>query len=379
MSEIKLKKNMSSFNIISRNLSDNETNLKSISKAEVLKTLFTKETGEAINKIKTLNSTLKLKTERITNKSLPKELKNINEKENIVNPYKQMEKEIYQSFSRNKPLYKESTNFMGHHKQSKNLQDTIQYIKKSSTFNKPIIIKTGDTQINNKDNIYLTQEGTETLSSKNIKEENEKGLKMIKRIKKESKESLYCPYCDHCKNIFEEELKSSKIFEIKESKNQIKRGLDYIIDTNQLHENEIINQPFTYSYTQIESNNKNKNIFQIEEFINLYNRHSLTRTNYAQTIHFLNSLIDDKLSLEHFINTEKINKLYSSFLSIGVAFDDTNGFLEFEKEIEADFEESVKLTIKRLFKSKIKIKNKKIFSVIITQILKKLKKKNFLN
>jgi len=69
--------------------------------------------------------------------------------------------------------------------------------------------------------------------------------------------------------------------------------------------------------------------------------------------HFLDALVDDKISFDSIAGTEIFEKLKDSFISQGYAFKENDAEIEFDKELELLFDDNTKERLRKLFKSKI--------------------------
>ena len=78
------------------------------------------------------------------------------------------------------------------------------------------------------------------------------------------------------------------------------------------------------------------------------------RISYQILAHFLNALLEDKVSVENIVNSEVFEKFKDSLIAKGDAFEEHNNLLEFDKELEGLFDEKTKATLERLLKSKSK-------------------------
>ena len=180
---------------------------------------------------------------------------------------------------------------------------------------------------------------------------------------------------------------------MKEAKNIVKKSLDYILNNYQTDQsyldfllqnnpqnsgNQNVNvfnsnnnsydkNNVNNSINKINSNNseieniknqRNINRFDIETFLTSYPKHSNNRTVLKLVTHFLDALINDKISLDTIAGTETLEKLKQSLICQGLAFKEYDGELEFDKELDLIFDVQTKEKIRKLFRSK---KNKLFF------------------
>ena len=68
--------------------------------------------------------------------------------------------------------------------------------------------------------------------------------------------------------------------------------------------------------------------------------------------HFLDALVNDKISLESITGPDTFNKLKVILISQGIAFEEKDGELDFDKELDLMFDAGTKDKLKKLFKSK---------------------------
>ena len=91
---------------------------------------------------------------------------------------------------------------------------------------------------------------------------------------------------------------------------------------------------------------------EIDSFINSIPKSNINnRSTYLILAHFLNALIEDKLSLEYIASPGILKKFNDSLISVGYSFAEVNNTLEFDKELEALFDENTMKMIKKLFQS----------------------------
>ena len=204
---------------------------------------------------------------------------------------------------------------------------------------------------------------------------------------------FYCPHCEHCNNIKDENLE--KYFSMKEAKNIIKTGFNYILENYDndlsfldfllnfnsnskennnnstggsprgsgikennnshypMHKNNV-NNNMNLMHGEIENIKNNKKIPKFDIDILLMNYPKITNDRLVMQLvtRFLDALVNDKISIDHLVNPEIFNKLKDSLIAQGLAFQEIEGEMEFDKEIETLFEESTKEKIKKLFQCK---------------------------
>lgn len=193
----------------------------------------------------------------------------------------------------------------------------------------------------------------------------------------------FCPHCEHCNVIKDDNFE--KYFNMKEARNIVRKSLDFILTNYQTDQsyldfllgnnNTILNNYLSLfsSHSGLQQINTNNNLhintleydniksiksrmkFDVDMLLNTYPKQTNNRTVLQLVTHFLDALINDKLSLEHIAGPEIIDKLRDSLISQGISFKEAEGEIEFDKELDLIFDESTKEKLRKLFKS-IKIK-----------------------
>ena len=187
--------------------------------------------------------------------------------------------------------------------------------------------------------------------------------------KKQKKQQFFCPFCQHCNRITDPYL-DDYIFSITESKNILSKTADYIINSGIfLKENldffdnqiPISNENTSRETKDFESlkNNKIQNK-AIDKFISSIPKNPvIDRTTYSVISHFLNALIEDKMSIENIASPDILNKLKDSLISVGNSFDEVNNLIEYDKELDNLFDENTIGIIRKLYESNHIILNRK--------------------
>ena len=172
---------------------------------------------------------------------------------------------------------------------------------------------------------------------------------------------------------------------MKEAKNIVKKSLDYIVTHYQTDQSYLdfllgnnnpplnianyLNMNNNHTITsQINSNNnlnvpnvelenlrslKQKTKFDIETLLNTYPKHNNNRAVLQIVTHFLDALVDDKISLDTIAGPEVFERLKDSLISQGYAFKENEAEIEFDKELDLLFDDFTKEKLRKLFKSKI--------------------------
>jgi hypothetical protein len=279
-----------------------------LSSTEVYKSIFSKETGDILKNIQI--EKLKINVEESNKVKLdPVKLKKLN--------------------------YESSKNILAKYSLSMNNKDFSS--KSMNIYNNELI----SNNLNNQPNLYMTSSDESFKDGRNIYS-NRVNLRPIKE------HAFYCPNCPHCNATISDEFLEKHINDTKEAFNIIKRGSEYLI------EHSIESNTYQDLFSIFNSENKkekNKNEFSVEEFLNEYTRHMNSRTNYLQTINFLQALVDDKIDINKFLSTISIDKYNSNLFYQGRSFDEEKGNFEFEKELEGLFDENMKDMVKKIFKS----------------------------
>ena len=188
--------------------------------------------------------------------------------------------------------------------------------------------------------------------------------KKKEKIVRKTQNQFYCPFCEHC-NKFEDPFFDNYIFSINEAKNFLSKSVEYIVNSgiitkenldffessssNIMQENAPKEKKISQNDASLISKNQTK---EIETFINAIPKSIVnSRSTYTILSHFLNALIEDKLSLDYIASPDIMNKLNDSLISVGYSFIEVNNTLEFDKELETLFDERTMKMIKKLFES----------------------------
>jgi hypothetical protein len=242
--------------------------------------------------------------------------------------------------------------------------------------NKNINSSFGDKSINN----FHNDKDIDKEKDKNTKQSN-----IVDKILLNKKGDYYCPNCEHCNFLSDENLE--KHLKLKEVKEIIKKSLDFILLNfntdenymdfmfNQKNENMIntiktinINKTFDKKKSSINNNDKDdinsneipneknkdkdKNSFNIETVFKNFPKVTQDRGTWKILVHFLDALLDDKVSCDYITNDENYEKLKDSLIMQGVAFSKKDGIITFDKELEQMFDQETIEKIKKLFGSK---------------------------
>jgi len=97
-------------------------------------------------------------------------------------------------------------------------------------------------------------------------------------------------------------------------------------------------------------NNKKISKFDLENLLLTYPKLSTDRNVLQLVTHFLDALINDKISLDYIITPEIYDKLKENLIAQGFAFRAKDNELEFDQEIDLLFDEATREKIKKLFK-----------------------------
>jgi hypothetical protein len=162
---------------------------------------------------------------------------------------------------------------------------------------------------------------------------------------------FYCPNCQHCNSYYMSDQPFEKhLNDLKEAHGIIKRGIEYFVDGTE-------EQKFVIDEIFLSDKDIKRDGFHLENFISEYTRHINSRTYYSQCTFFLQALIDGKIEFENFINSIKVDKIYSSPLFEGKTFKikpDTTQF-EIEKDFENLIDDKLKESLKNIFNNSGKI------------------------
>lgn len=111
----------------------------------------------------------------------------------------------------------------------------------------------------------------------------------------------------------------------------------------------------TYEPLNEKNNNNNDKYpkFVLENLLTYFPNQSSNRDVLKIVTHFLDALINDKISIESVSSPETLEKLKDILISQGLAFKENNGVLDFDKELELMFDKETIEKLKKLFKSNI--------------------------
>ena len=163
----------------------------------------------------------------------------------------------------------------------------------------------------------------------------------------------YCPYCTHCNSQSDPNLENLTLSCSKEAKNIISNSFEYILNNNIIDSNNM----------SIFSNNGDDKtlMHDIEILINHNSKqlsHKNSRLTYKVVAHFLDSLIDNKVSLENIItDSELLRKLEKTIVTKGLAFEVADEKILFDEELENLFDLNTKEEIQTLLRSIYILKN----------------------
>lgn len=401
--EDNIKKNSNSISLIKSDILPIIKN-KKVAVSDIVKTIYSKETGDLLSNLKKLNFRIKQEINAESNFSKLESNKSscliksnkLSSDNNLVqiNPLK-MEKLVK----------KNDTNQTG--TLILNNSSTIHIFSESSfqhtnIKDESIIYQAGNHHRKKNSmpsNFSLVSDGVsiglkdrETSSAKKLNSKTDKYSvdKTNSHQNNSNFSSYYCPHCAHCNINYAVDQNLDKILtDTKEAQNVIKRGIEFLIDNETgeglsyfeeifsdhktIDRSKLVNsnssQNLSYSNNLIGlSPEKNINKFKIEEFLNHYTKHMNTRNTYFQTVCFLQALVDDKIDIEKFVGMYKLEKLNYSLLAQGKLFinNEIKDNIEFDKEIDSLFDENMKESVKKLFKSKkhflinFKLRNKNL-------------------
>lgn len=157
---------------------------------------------------------------------------------------------------------------------------------------------------------------------------------------------FFCPFCEHCNKIKDDNL-DTYVCTINESKNIINRGFNFIIHSDVLSHTEIFKD-----YHQKENPSGQKDPFKFENLIVNFPKNNVTnRLSYQVLAHFLEALLEEKISLETIASPDVIEKFKTCLLSKGQAYKENSEKLEFDKELDSLFDEKTKTTLEKLIRS----------------------------
>lgn len=97
-------------------------------------------------------------------------------------------------------------------------------------------------------------------------------------------------------------------------------------------------------------NNKKSSKFDLENLLLTYPKITTDRNVLELVTHFLDALVNDKISLENIVTPEIFLKLKETLIAQGMAFKSNEDELDFDQEIDLLFDESTKEKIRKLFK-----------------------------
>jgi len=235
---------------------------------------------------------------------------------------------------------------------------------------------------------------------------------LTEKILNQKNRAFYCPNCEHCNVISDENLE--KHFNMKEAKNIIQKSLNFIINTydnnepyldfiiknnsdtreenKNNNEKEIKNEPQSQqkeksknkeiihsnlgtnckrSHNPLNQNNVNNNLninnneyeniksntrsnkFDIEALLNSYPKNSTNREISKTVLHYLDALLDNKISLDSITGRDTFEKYKEKLIMQGITFEIKEDVVEFDDELVIMFDDETREKLKKLFKCNI--------------------------
>lgn len=275
------------------------------------------------------------------------------------------------------------SNYLGEERKVRNNLSFLNNNSNSNIFSSNKIINNTFNHHNNKNNNNNDNNNNyatflNSSSNNNLNQNNSHTMNSVTKTLNQKQSKFFCPHCEHCNIIKDENLE--KYFNMKEAKSIVRKSLDFIVTNYQTDQNYLDfllgnnNPGFSYlnyinanNLQQINTNNnlhlnnveyenlknlKNRTKFDIEVLLNTFPKHSNNRTVLQLVTHFLDALINDKVSLDSIAGPEMFERLKDSLISQGIAFKENEGEIEFDKELDAVFDEATKEKLRKLFKSK---------------------------
>jgi len=93
--------------------------------------------------------------------------------------------------------------------------------------------------------------------------------------------------------------------------------------------------------------------FVISDLLKVYQKNNISGNKqiYSIVTHFLDALINDRVSFEEIVGNDTYEKMKKNLIMQGLSFENKNGELNFEKELEMIFDEETKDKIFKMFRS----------------------------
>ena len=189
-------------------------------------------------------------------------------------------------------------------------------------------------------------------------------------IKKQKNDFPFCPYCSHCQNKFDSKLLNDYLFEIKDAKNIISKGCEYIINNSCLEKLDKIfkcTEPESLLLSEEDEMElkrlKEKQVINFDDFLLEYKNSTNSVQNrnvYKIVSTFMNVLIDGDIKLESLVPNSLLKKLEERLLAKGQLYDKMTDKLSFDPEIEALFDGKTKEIISTLFRKKYLLSMKEL-------------------
>lgn len=105
-----------------------------------------------------------------------------------------------------------------------------------------------------------------------------------------------------------------------------------------------------------------KGEFKIGAFLKNFPYQNNDRNILKIVTHFLDALVNDKISIDSIASPETFNKLRDILIAQGISFKEKDGELDFDQELDSMFDQETKDKLKKLFKSEYFTKNLKLNS-----------------
>ena len=189
-------------------------------------------------------------------------------------------------------------------------------------------------------------------------------------ILKQKNDFPFCPYCSHCQNKFDSKLLNDYLFEIKDAKNIISKGCEYIINNSCLEKLDKIfkcTEPESLLLSEEDEMElkrlKEKQVINFDDFLLEYKNSTNSVQNrnvYKIVSTFMNVLIDGDIKLESLVPNSLLKKLEERLLAKGQLYDKMTDKLSFDPEIEALFDGKTKEIISTLFRKKYLLSMKEL-------------------
>jgi hypothetical protein len=179
-----------------------------------------------------------------------------------------------------------------------------------------------------------------------------------------SSNSHFCPYCSHCNNIQDPNL-DNLVSLIREAKSIITNSFEFILRNNIIESNNMS------IFHPNNANKEDKDLMQdIEVLLNhnkkLYTHKSGNRLVYKVVAHFLDGLLNEKVSLDAIINnSDLVDKFEKIIKAKETYFESKEEKGLFDDEIEDMFDVKTKEKIRHLLRSGLFIFFRRIFLKLI--------------